>query len=75
MKICSNGSGLLLKMAIMPVYDENLPKCSSPEHRSLKTLVKVCQVCSNADPSLTFDLFMESSHLYPDTFIYEKYIV
>ena len=31
MKNCSNGLGLLTKMAVMPIYSKNLKRFSSPE--------------------------------------------
>ena len=30
-KVCSNGPGLMTKLAAMPIYDKNLKKSSSPE--------------------------------------------
>ena len=35
MKVCSNGSGHMTKMATMPIYGKNVKKSSSPEPKGL----------------------------------------
>ena len=76
LKICTDGHGLLIKMAAMTIYGKNTYK-SSPEPRQLWGLVlvfcielKVYQVCSNNDHRLTFDLFTARSNICPYTCIW-----
>ena len=61
MKVYSNGSGHLTKMAAMPIYGKNLKKSCSPEPKGRMILKlgmqhwvhEYYQVCSNDDPGLT----------------------
>ena len=75
LKICTNGHGLLIKMATMTIYGKNLLLQNQESfilHLGIWKL-KVYQVCSNDDPRLTLDLFMARSNLRPYTFVYKKY--
>ena len=42
LKICSNGPGLMVKMATMPIYGKNLKKSSSPEPLAWLPWTLVC---------------------------------
>ena len=79
-KVCSNGSGHLIKMAVMPIYGKNLKKIFFSGTKKPMTLklnmqywaLKYYQVCSNDDPGLTLIYFTARSNLIPYAFVWEK---
>ena len=81
LSIYSNGSASLNKMAVIPRYGQKLLKVffsrtkkASRLNLGIKYLgLKVCQVCSNYDPRLTFDFLMARSNLHPYVFVWGKY--
>ena len=69
----------MTKMATTPIYGKNHKKLLL--RNRLADVVATWytasgsfyyQVCSNDDPSLTFDLFPQRSTLVPYTFVWEK---
>ena len=74
MKICSNVTGHMTKIASRPIYDKNLQK-SSLEPRggwSWNRVLKYYQICSNYDHGLTMTIFMTWSKLFPNTSAWVK---
>ena len=79
MKVCSNCSSHMTKMAAMPIYGKNFWKIFTGTKR-LMTLkfgmqhwvLEYYQVCSNDDPELTLTYFTARSNLVPYAFVWEK---
>ena len=74
--ICWNGSVPLNKIAAMPIYGKTL-KNLLPIQESLRLNLgiqhcglKVYQMCSNDDRSMTFDLFTARPNLRPHTVLW-----
>ena len=74
MKMCSNVSGHMTKMASRPIYGKNLQKLSFFKTKRLMTLklgiqlpvLKYYQLYSNDDTGLTMTILMTWSNLFPN---------
>ena len=75
-KICSNGQGLVINIAAMPIYGQNLllqnQERFETESWHIIRGLEVYQNCSNDDRRLTFDILTARSNLRPYTFIWGK---
>ena len=78
MKVCSNGTGHMTKMATTPIYGKNPLKIFFSRTRRPMTLglgmwhwgCGAYQVCSNDDPRLTLTYLTSRSNLFPNAFIW-----
>ena len=80
-KVCSNGPGLMTKMAATPIYGKNPLKIFFSRTRRLIPLglgmkhwgSGAYQVCSNDDPRLTLTYLTSRSNLPPNAFKWENF--
>ena len=81
MKVCSNGSSQMTKMAATPIYGKNPLKIFFSRTRRPMTLglgmynwgSGAYQVCSNDDPRLTLTSLTSRSNLLPNAFKWENF--